>query len=386
MLFDYSGKWLRLLYGKGIRTKIPEHPVMIQPAQHFQNKRMEDKLSGLTRPFLTNTLADQHIMGILVLLVILVILFLILCLKRFRNNIPAHLTRVSVAFFFLYLTDKLLIRFIEIHHISLITPKEIKFLFLVAVVALSIRESFLFADQFRKYLIKTGRNPTSAQFVTKGIKIGSAVSILLLFGEHFGLSLAGLLTFGGIGGIAIGLAGREILSNLFSGVMLYFDRPFNIGDWISSPDRQIEGTVVEIGWRITKIMTFQNRPLYVPNNVFSSISVENPGRMRNWRIDASIGIISEDSGKIKVIVNQIKDMLKKNDAIDQSQSLVVNFDQIGASSLNILVYCFTKTTVWSEWLQIQEDIYLNIIDIVQKNGSEIAYPTQKVFVDQEKKT
>ena len=79
-------------------------------------------------------------------------------------------------------------------------------------------------------------------------------------------------------------------------------------------------------------------------------------------------------------------MLKKNDAIDQSQSLVVNFDQIGASSLNILVYCFTKTTVWSEWLQIQEDIYLNIIDIVQKNGSEIAYPTQKVFIDQEKKT
>ena len=197
------------------------------------------------------------------------------------------------------------------------------------------------------------------------------------------MSFAGLLTFGGIGGIAIGLAGKDVLSNLFSGVMLYFDRPFNIGDWISSPDRQIEGTVVEIGWRITKIMTFQNRPLYVPNYVFSSISVENPGRMLNWRINASIGIISDDAGKIKTIVSQIKDMLEKNDAIDKSQALVVNFDQIGNYSLNILVYCFTKTTVWREWLQIQEDIYLQIIDIVQNNGSSIANPTQTVILQKD---
>lgn len=157
------------------------------------------------------------------------------------------------------------------------------------------------------------------------------ISILLVFGEHFGLSFAGLLTFGGIGGIAIGLAGKDILSNLFSGVMLYFDRPFNIGDWIRSPDRQIEGTVVEIGWRITKIMTFQNRPLYVPNYLFSSISVENPGRMLNWRINFSIGILADDSSKIKPIISQIKDMLEKNEGIDQKQPLVVSFNQIGAS-------------------------------------------------------
>ena len=320
-------------------------------------------------------------MMILVTLGILAVVFAILCIKQFRTNIPAHIVRVIIAFFALYLIEKLVNKFIEIHHITAITPEEIRFLFLMAVVALAIRECFLFADQFKKYLIKTGRNTTSAQIITRVIKITSAICILLMFGEHFGMSFAGLLTFGGIGGIAIGLAGKDILSNLFSGVMLYFDRPFNIGDWISSPDRQIEGTVVEIGWRITKIMTFQNRPLYVPNYVFSSISVENPGRMRNWRIDASIGITSDSSDKIKTIVNQIREMLEKNDAIDKSQSLVVNFDQIGDYSLNILVYCFTKTTVWSEWLQVQEDIYLAIIDIVQKNGSSIANPTQTVVLE-----
>ncbi len=79
-------------------------------------------------------------------------------------------------------------------------------------------------------------------------------------------------------------------------------------------------------------------------------------------------------------------MLEKNDGIDQSQPLIVNFNQIGASSHNILVYCFTKTTVWKEWLQVQEDVYLSIIDIVRKNGSEMPYPTQTVILDQETKT
>ena len=347
---------------------------------------MENTLITIDKEFLVKTLTHQHVVIILMLLAVLAVIFLCLCIKRFRNNVPAHSVRVFIAFFSLYLVEKLVLQFVEIHHISLITPREIRFLFLMAVVALAIRECFLFANQFNKYLIKSGRNTTSAQLITRVIKITSAICILLMFGEHFGMSFAGLLTFGGIGGIAIGLAGKDVLSNLFSGVMLYFDRPFNIGDWISSPDRQIEGTVVEIGWRITKIMTFQNRPLYVPNYVFSSISVENPGRMLNWRINASIGIVSDDAGKIKTIVSQIKDMLEKNDAIDKSQALVVNFDQIGNYSLNILVYCFTKTTVWKEWLEIQEDIYLAIIDIVQKNGSSIANPTQTIILDQEAKS
>lgn len=347
---------------------------------------IEEKITDLDKVFLVNAMTHQHQVAIMIMMALLAIVYLILRIKKFRNRIPVHVTRVAIAFLLLYLTGKLLRHFIEIHHITFITPKEISFLYLLAVVALAIKESFIFADQFRNYLIHTGKNTTSAQFITKAIKITSVISILLVFGEHFGLSFAGLLTFGGIGGIAIGLAGKDILSNLFSGVMLYFDRPFNIGDWIRSPDRQIEGTVVEIGWRITKIMTFQNRPLYVPNYLFSSISVENPGRMLNWRINFSIGILCDDSGKIKPIISQIKDMLEKNDGIDQSQPLVVNFNQIGASSLNILVYCFTKTTVWKEWLQVQEDVYLQIIDIVQKNGSQMPYPTQMVILDQEPKT
>lgn len=195
------------------------------------------------------------------------------------------------------------------------------------------------------------------------------------------MSLSGLMTFGGLGGIAIGMASKDVLSNLFSGVMLYFDRPFNIGDWVRSPDRNIEGTVVEIGWRITKIITFDHRPLYIPNSIFSSISVENPGRMTNRRIETELGLRYEDSDKIGVIVEDIRTMLMQNDKIDTQQTLLVYFNQFADSSLNIMVYCFTKTTVWAQWLEAQQEVYLKIIEIVHKHGADFAFPSQTVYIE-----
>lgn len=195
------------------------------------------------------------------------------------------------------------------------------------------------------------------------------------------MSLSGLLAFGGIGGIALAMASKDILSNLFSGIMLYFDRPFNIGDWISSPDREIEGTVVEIGWRLTKITTFDHRPLYIPNSIFSTISVENPGRMSNRRIKTEIGLRYEDAEKIENIVKDIREMLEKNPNIDTSQTLLVYFNDFADSSLNIMVYCFTKTTNWAEWLSIQQNVYLQIIQIVKHNQADFAFPSQTVYID-----
>ncbi|MGG7242109.1 low conductance mechanosensitive channel YnaI, partial [Escherichia coli] len=250
---------------------------------------------------------------------------------------------------------------------------------LIAVI-LTIK-LFLLINQFEKQQIKKGRDITSARIMSRIIKITIIVVLVLLYGEHFGMSLSGLLTFGGIGGLAVGMAGKDILSNFFSGIMLYFDRPFSIGDWIRSPDRNIEGTVAEIGWRITKITTFDNRPLYVPNSLFSSISVENPGRMTNRRITTTIGLRYEDAAKVGVIVEAVREMLKNHPAIDQRQTLLVYFNQFADSSLNIMVYCFTKTTVWAEWLAAQQDVYLKIIDIVQSHGADFAFPSQTLYMD-----
>ncbi|KLO03689.1 mechanosensitive ion channel protein MscS, partial [Morganella morganii] len=246
------------------------------------------------------------------------------------------------------------------------------------------RKFFQLVNRLEKKQIKKGSDPTSARIIARVFKTAVIVIIMLLFGEHFGMSLSGLMAFGGIGGIAIGMAGKDILSNFFSGIMLYFDRPFNIGDWVSSPDRNIEGTVVEIGWRITKIVTFDHRPLYIPNSLFSSISVENPGRMTNRRIKTEIGLRYEDADKVSAIVDDIRTMLKQDENIDTGQTLLVYFDAFADSSLNIMVYCFTKTTVWAEWLDAQQAVYLKIIEIVKRHNADFAYPSQTLYVERNK--
>ncbi|WP_265524620.1 mechanosensitive ion channel family protein [Providencia rustigianii] len=265
--------------------------------------------------------------------------------------------------------------------LSFISTPLINLVAISAITLIIMRKLFQLANRLEKQQIKKGSDPTSARIIARIFKTTVFVIIVLLFGEHFGMSLSGLMAFGGLGGIAIGMAGKDILSNFFSGIMLYFDRPFNIGDWVSSPDRNIEGTVVEIGWRLTKIVTFDHRPLYIPNSLFSSISVENPGRMTNRRIKTEIGLRYEDSDKISAIVDDIRTMLKQDENIDTGQTLLVYFDAFADSSLNIMVYCFTKTTVWAEWLDAQQTVYLKIIEIVKKHGADFAFPSQTLYVE-----
>lgn len=267
------------------------------------------------------------------------------------------------------------------YNISAVSSSIIDFVCTSLIALILTIKLFLVINQFEKSQIKKGRDVTSARILSRIIKITLIVVIILLYGEHFGMSLSGLLTFGGIGGIAVGMAGKDILSNFFSGIMLYFDRPFSIGDWVRSPDRNIEGTVAEIGWRMTKITTFDHRPLYVPNSVFSSISVENPGRMSNRRINTVVGLRYEDASKVGTIVNAIRQMLQTHADIDQQQTLLVYFNGFGDSSLNIMVYCFTRTTVWEKWLAVQQQVYLNIIDIVQSHGADFAFPSQTLYLN-----
>ena len=299
--------------------------------------------------------------------------------QRHQRNIFIHLISTillcGLIFIISQYTDMAIVdfdlKFITFQMVNVFTAAAMAFIFL--------NKMFQLLNRLEAKQIKKGSDPTSAKMISRISKTSIFVIIVLLFGEHFGMSLSGLMTFGGIGGIAIGMAGRDILSNFFSGVMLYFDRPFNIGDWVSSPDRKIEGTVVEIGWRITKIITFDHRPLYVPNSIFSSISVENPGQMTNRRITTELGLRYDDADKIGVIVDDIRTMLMQHEKIDTRQTLLVYFNQFADSSLNIMVYCFTKTTVWSEWLAIQQEVYLKMIAIIHQHEADFAFPTQTIY-------
>jgi MscS family membrane protein len=151
---------------------------------------------------------------------------------------------------------------------------------------------------------------------------------------------------------------------------------------VRSPDKEIEGTVEDIGWRLTRIKTFDKRPLYIPNSVFASISVENPSRMSNRRIYETVGIRYEDIGSMAAIVEQVTAMLCAHPEIDTKQTMIVNFDKFSPSSVDFFVYTFTKTTDWIKYHHIKQDVLLQVAQIVEANQAEIAFPTSTLHINE----
>ena len=231
---------------------------------------------------------------------------------------------------------------------------------------------------FIKQKTDRGENPdrTTIDAIGQILRVIVIIIAFLAGLQSLGFSISGVLAFGGIGGIAIGFAARDMLANFFGGLMIYLDRPFAVGDWIRSSEKQIEGNVEEIGWRITRIRTFDKRPLYVPNSIFTSITVENPSRMTNRRINETIGVRYEDINKVEGIVDDIRAMLLTHPEIDQSQGLIVNFTKFNDFSLDILVNTFTRDTSNAGFNSAKQDVLLKIADIIAKRGAEIAYPTR----------
>ena len=243
-----------------------------------------------------------------------------------------------------------------------------------------------FIDRVEKNIVSKKKqegiifDETTANAVTKLLRVSVIITAFLVLLQTLGYSISGVLAFGGIGGIAIGFAARDLLANFFGGLMIYMDRPFDVGDWIRSPDKEIEGTVENIGWRLTRIRTFDKRPLYVPNAIFTSISVENPSRMTHRRIKETIGIRYDDAGKMRDIISAVKEMLQNHDEIDSNQTLIVNFNEFAPSSLDFFIYTFTKTTNWIKFHEVKEDVMLKIIDIIEAHGAECAFPTSTVHI------
>jgi MscS family membrane protein len=221
---------------------------------------------------------------------------------------------------------------------------------------------------------------TTASAISKLVKGSVLVTATLMVLQNLGYSISGVLAFGGVGGIAIGFAAKDLLANFFGGLMIYLDRPFNVGDWIRSPDKEIEGTVEKIGWRLTTVRTFDKRPLYIPNAVFANIAVENPSRMSHRRINETIGIRYDDLGHMQSIVQEVEALLREHPEIDNEQTLMVHFNQFNASSVDFFIYALTQTTNWIRFHAIKQDILLQVSAVIERHGAEIAFPTQTLHI------
>ena len=205
------------------------------------------------------------------------------------------------------------------------------------------------------------------------------VSVLELWGIQVAPILAGL----GIFGVAVALGAQDMFKNLIAGFLILSERRFKNGDWIKV-DGVVEGTVERIGFRSTRIRRFDKAPVQVPNSQLSDNAVTNFSEMTYRRIYWVIGVEYRTSiEQLKQIRDGIEAYLTTSEDFAQPPEvpLFVRFDSFNASSIDIMVYCFTKTTVWGEWLSIKEQFAYRVKEIVADAGTSFAFPSQSIYVE-----
>lgn len=215
-----------------------------------------------------------------------------------------------------------------------------------------------------------GKIDVISKVLTMLIIFLSALFIL----EFSGRSFQTLLAFGGVGALAIAFASQEIIANFFGGLMIYVNQPFQVGDWITLPERNFEGHVEEIGWYMTRIRNFEKRPIYVPNSMFTKMVVVTPSRMSHRQIKEIFCLRNEDFLLLPEIIRKIKDVLEKDPHIDHRLSNLVHFIGLAEHGLNIQVSFYTLRTDNREFLDIKQEILFKIINLVLKSGAQFASP------------
>lgn len=195
--------------------------------------------------------------------------------------------------------------------------------------------------------------------------------------QSWGYSPAGILAGVGVGGLALAFAAQDTVANVFGSFIVFSDRPYKIGDWIKIAG--IEGTVEQIGIRSTRIRLFDKALVSVPNKIVANESIYNYSEMPVRRIDLVVRLgYSARPEQVLAIVQDIRALLKGHSGIDQ-EYWVVNFSELGAYSLDLIVYCFTRSTVWEEYLEVRQDLLLRIMGTCRARGAELAYPSSTVY-------
>jgi len=218
-----------------------------------------------------------------------------------------------------------------------------------------------------------------APLVVKSLRVFVIALGILFILSNFGYNIASLLAGLGIGGLAFALAAQDTVRNLFGSFTIFSDKPFQIGDWIRIGD--FEGTVEDVGFRSTRVRRFDQAQVTVPNSQFIKNGVVNYSAMKKRRIKFNLGVTyGTTASQMTEVVEGIKQIIKEDHRFDHN-FYMVHFTDFGDFSLNIFIYCFTKTTVWDEYLTAREEFHLNIMQMLEEMGVEIAFPTQTVYVE-----
>lgn len=207
----------------------------------------------------------------------------------------------------------------------------------------------------------------------------SLIALMIIL-QIWGLNIAPLIAFGGIGAAAAGFAAKDVLANFFGGFMLYLNRPFVTGDTIILAGKSIEGTVEEIGWNLTTIRDKEKRPNYLPNGIFSHEMVINTSRMTHRKIDEKIEIAYEDFGKIPVLIEKIKQKITSHPSVDNHLPIIVVLGSLENRTLTLFAIAHTLETRYEKYLEMRQEILMLIHQEIENVGAHVSIPSMSISV------
>ncbi len=231
--------------------------------------------------------------------------------------------------------------------------------------------------------IKGVMTPAMVEWVIKAARIMFVALGVATILEMWGIAVAPIIAGLGLFGVAVALGAQDLFKNLIAGLFVIGERRFNAGDWIHV-DGVVEGTVLQIGFRTTTVRRFDRAPVYVPNARLADNAVTNFSRMSHRRILWMVGVEYRTTlEQLKQIRDGIEQYILENEDFAKPSDVptFVRIDSFNDSSIDIMVYCFTNTIVWGDWLEIKERLAYRIKEIVEGAGSSFAFPSRSLYLE-----
>lgn len=258
-------------------------------------------------------------------------------------------------------------------------------LFRSALIVLAAWGLFHFTSTSSSWMVRLGQrfdvhvDRIFIPFLSRALRVFIVVLTFTVLAQEWGYRIEGFIAGLGLGGLAVSLAAKDLLANLFGGLAIITEKHFTIGDWIQTPT--VEGTVEGITFRSTLIRTFDQALVTVPNSILANEAIKNWSKMGKRRVTFHLGLsYFTPREKIQRVVQRIREMLQQHPDV-HPETILVYFEQFGESSLDLFVYFFTKTTIWSEYLQVREDCNFKILEILEEEGVELAFPSRTLYVE-----
>ena len=244
-------------------------------------------------------------------------------------------------------------------------------------LANSFTSKTILGKKLRKSLSQK-MDDTVFDFVLKITRVLIYVIAVFLVLAILEINLTGLIAGLGLGGVIVTLAAQDTAKNLFGGVVIFIDKPFVVGDWIEMDN--YEGTIEDITFRTTRIRTFENALVNIPNAIIADASVTNWSKMEKRRYKTNLCVeLDTPLEKLELLKVRIEKMLQERESV-YDDSIIVRFDQITDNGINILIYTYTNSVDYASYLKEVEDINIKIMKILNEENIELAYDTKTVYV------